>query len=112
MGDHMASNRRKLLSYLILGLPLILLPLSVASVAAAQPEEAQTEGTGLKFIGAAIAIIGSTIAAGIALYGVAIGGSALLAENPDAFTSVLILGGLAEGIAVYGLLVAFLILGG
>ncbi|MEM3691277.1 MAG: ATPase, partial [Candidatus Korarchaeum sp.] len=40
------------------------------------------------------------------------GGSALLAENPKAFTQVLILGGLAEGVAVYGLLVAFLIMGG
>jgi V/A-type H+-transporting ATPase subunit K len=56
--------------------------------------------------------VGSTIGAGIALYGVAIGGSALLAENPKAFTQVLILGGLAEGVAVYGLLVAFLIMGG
>jgi V/A-type H+-transporting ATPase subunit K len=43
---------------------------------------------------------------------VAVGGSALLAENPKAFTQVLILGGLAEGVAVYGLLVAFLIMGG
>ncbi len=105
-------RKKKLLSYVILGLPLLLLPLSIVSAAAASPEETAAGAGGMKFIGAAVAILGSTIAAGIALYGVAIGGSALLAENPNAFTQVLILGGLAEGVAVYGLLVAFLILGG
>lgn len=105
-------RRKKLLSYMILGLPLILLPLSVISVVAQSAGGAPSDTGGMKFVGAAIAILGSTIGAGIALYGVAIGGSALLAENPNAFTQVLILGGLAEGVAVYGLLVAFLILGG
>jgi V/A-type H+-transporting ATPase subunit K len=103
-------SRRKLALYLALGLPLLLLPLSFSIVAAQQT--ATEEISGLKFIGMALAIVGSTIAAGIALHGVAVGGSALLAENPKAFTQVLILGGLAEGVAVYGLLVAFLIMGG
>jgi len=104
------ASRRKLALYLVLGLPLLLLPLSFAVVAAQQT--ATGEISGLKFVGMAIAILGSTIGAGVALYGVAIGGSALLAENPKAFTQVLILGGLAEGVAVYGLLVAFLIMRG
>ncbi len=102
--------RRKLALYLVLGLPLLLLPLSFAAVAA--QETATEEISGLRFVGMALAILGSTIGAGIALHGVAVGGSALLAENPKAFTQVLILGGLAEGVAVYGLLVAFLIMGG
>jgi len=100
---------KKLLSYVILGLPLLLIPITVIGVAAA-PQEAPQEGAGLKYIGAALAVLGSTIGAGIGLYGVAIGGSALLAENPNAFTQVLILGGLAEGVAVYGLLVAFMLI--
>lgn len=104
------TARRKLAMYVVLGVSLILLPLSLATVAA--QETKTTEISGLKFVGMAIAILGSTVGAGIALYGVAIGGSALLAENPKAFTQVLILGGLAEGVAVYGLLVAFLIKGG
>lgn len=106
----MITRRRKLMLYVILGLPIVLLPLSIAAVTA--QEAATTEISGLKFVGMAIAILGSTIGAGIALHGVAVGGSALLAENPKAFTQVLILGGLAEGVAVYGLLVAFLIMGG
>lgn len=106
------NARRKLVIYAILGLPLILLPLSILTVVAAQETVAATEVSGLKFIGMALAILGSTVGAGIALHGVAVGGSALLAENPKAFTQVLILGGLAEGVAVYGLLVAFLIMGG
>ncbi len=105
-------TKRRLMIYIILGLPLILFPLSFFTVMAAQETTAVTEVSGLKFIGMALAILGSTVGAGIALYGVAIGGSALLAENPKAFTQVLILGGLAEGVAVYGLLVAFLIMGG
>ncbi len=100
---------KKLLSYVILGLPLLLIPITVIGVAAA-PQEVPQEGAGLKYIGAALAVLGSTIGAGIGLYGVAIGGSALLAENPNAFTQVLILGGLAEGVAVYGLLVAFMLI--
>lgn len=103
--------KRRLMIYAILGLPLVLLPISLFTVAAAQ-ETTATEIGGLKFIGMALAILGSTVGAGIALHGVAVGGSALLAENPKAFTQVLILGGLAEGVAVYGLLVAFLIMGG
>ncbi|RDD53839.1 MAG: hypothetical protein BA066_02225 [Candidatus Korarchaeota archaeon NZ13-K] len=103
--------KRKLMIYAVLGLPLVLLPISLFTAAAAQ-QTTTTEIGGLKFIGMALAILGSTVGAGIALYGVAIGGSALLAENPKAFTQVLILGGLAEGVAVYGLLVAFLIMGG
>ncbi len=106
----MSLKTKKLLAYLILGLPLLLLPLSIMTVTAASPENAAPAEGGLKYVGAALAVIGSTIGAGIGLYGVAIGGSALLAENPNAFTQVLILGGLAEGVAVYGLLVAFLII--
>ncbi|MCS7102764.1 MAG: ATP synthase subunit C, partial [Candidatus Korarchaeum sp.] len=100
------NAKRRLVMYAVLGLPLILLPLSLFTAVAAQETATVTEVSGLKFVSMAIAILGSTMGAGIALYGVAVGGSALLAENPKAFTQVLILGGLAEGVAVYGLLVA------
>jgi len=61
-------------------------------------------------IGAAIAAGLSTLAAG---YAVAMVGSAAigaLAEKPELLGRVLILVGLAEGIAIYGLIVAVLIL--
>lgn len=62
------------------------------------------------FIGAAIAAGLATLAAG---YAVAVVGSAAVgavAEKPELLGRVLILVGLAEGIAIYGLIVAILIL--
>ena len=62
------------------------------------------------FISAAAAAGLSTLAAG---YAVAVVGSAAvgaLAEKPELLGRVLILVGLAEGIAIYGLIVAILIL--
>ncbi len=66
---------------------------------------------------AGLAMIGAAIAAGLAsvgaAYAVAVVGSAAvgaLTENPDLLGRLLILVGLAEGIAIYGLIVAVLIL--
>ena len=66
---------------------------------------------------AGMAMIGAAIAAGLAslgaAYAVAIVGSAAvgaLTEKPELLGRLLILVGLAEGIAIYGLIVAVLIL--
>jgi V/A-type H+/Na+-transporting ATPase subunit K len=67
--------------------------------------------SGAAFIGAAIAVAASAIGAGIAI---AYAGSAALAtvsEQPDLFGRAMVVVGLAEGIAIYGLIVAVLILG-
>jgi V/A-type H+-transporting ATPase subunit K len=67
--------------------------------------------TGAAFIGAAIAVAASAIGAGIAI---AYAGSAALAtvsEQPDLFGRAMVVVGLAEGVAIYGLIVAVLILG-
>jgi len=63
------------------------------------------------FLAAAIAITVACLSAGAAIYGVATSGFAASAERPELRTFMLILGGLAEGIAIYGLLVAIMILG-
>ncbi len=76
-----------------------------ANASAATPEVVQWG-----FIGAALASGLSALAAG---YAVAMVGSAAvgaLAEKPELLGRVLILVGLAEGIAVYGLIIAILIL--
>ncbi len=67
------------------------------------------EPEAIALLAAAIGLFGSTIAAGIALKGVATAGFAAMVENPETKTWMLIMGGLAEGIAVYGLLLAILI---
>ncbi|MCB0994193.1 MAG: hypothetical protein KDB21_03815 [Acidimicrobiales bacterium] len=67
--------------------------------------------SGAAFIGAAIAVAASAIGAGIA---VAYTGSAALAamsEQPELFGRAMVVVGLAEGVAIYGLIIAVLILG-
>jgi V/A-type H+/Na+-transporting ATPase subunit K len=75
------------------------------------PTNTATVDTGAAFIGASIAVAASAIGAGIA---VAYTGSAALAtvsEQPELFGRAMVVVGLAEGVAIYGLIVAVLILG-
>jgi V/A-type H+-transporting ATPase subunit K len=65
----------------------------------------------LGLIGAGIAVAGSCLGAGIAVSGAASAGAAAIAERPETSIWVLILAGLGEGVAIYGLLIAILILG-
>ena len=90
---------------------------SVSPAAVAQTDPAATQpststvDSGAAFIGAAIAVAASAIGAGIA---VAYTGSAALAtvsEQPELFGRAMVVVGLAEGVAIYGLIVAVLILG-
>ena len=52
----------------------------------------------------------STLAAAIALYAVASAGIAAMTEKPELRSWVLIFAGLAEGLAIYGLLISILII--
>lgn len=75
------------------------------------PAAAQTTTNGSALIGAAIAVAGSSIGAAIA---VAYTGSAALAamsERPELFGRAMVIVGLAEGIAIYGLIVAVILIG-
>ncbi|RLG45379.1 MAG: ATPase [Thermoproteota archaeon] len=60
---------------------------------------------------AALSVSGSAIGAGIAIYGAATGGFAASAEKPELSVWVLVIAGLGEGLAIYGLVVAIMILG-
>lgn len=61
-------------------------------------------------LAAALAIAGSCLAAGYAVGKAASSAAAAIVEKPSVFGPLLILAGLGEGIAIYGLLVAFEIL--
>jgi len=72
---------------------------------------AATAANGSALIGAAIAVAGSSIGAAIA---VAYTGSAALAamsERPELFGRAMVIVGLAEGIAIYGLVVSVILIG-
>ncbi len=82
-----------------------------AGASAIQLTASSSADTSGAFIGAAIAVAGSSVGAGIA---VAYTGSAALAaisEKPELFGRAMVFVGLSEGIAIYGLVVALLLIG-
>ncbi|WP_225728967.1 MULTISPECIES: ATP synthase subunit C [unclassified Nocardia] len=62
-------------------------------------------------IGAAIAVAGSSIAAGIAVAYTGAAALAAMSERPEIFGRAMVVVGLAEGIAIYGLIVAVMLIG-
>lgn len=66
--------------------------------------------SGLGYIGAALAVGLSGIGGGIAVSAAASSALGAISENDKIFGKSLIFVGLAEGVALYGLLVAFLII--
>jgi len=62
-------------------------------------------------IGAAIAVAGSSIAAGLAVAYTGAAALAALSERPELFGRAMVIVGLAEGIAIYGLIVAVMLIG-
>lgn len=104
--------------FLLVALALLVMALtSDPSVAATIPHAAgaaaDTSQTvnGSALIGAAIAVAGSSLGAAIA---VAYTGSAALAamsERPELFGRAMVIVGLAEGIAIYGLIVSVILIG-
>lgn len=67
-------------------------------------------GLGLALIGAGLPTVGSTIAAGIAVGPIGAASLAALSEKPELLGRTLIYLGLAEGIAIYGLVMSILLL--
>ncbi|HLI56619.1 MAG TPA: ATP synthase subunit C [Actinomycetota bacterium] len=85
---------------------------SAATAPARVPAAATSAAaSGDALLGAAIAVAGSSLGAAIA---VAYTGSAALAaisERPEIFGRAMVIVGLAEGIAIYGLIVAVILIG-
>ncbi|URA10125.1 ATP synthase subunit C [Thermospira aquatica] len=72
--------------------------------------EKTTPGYGMGLLAAAIAVAVGALGGGIAVGMAASAGMGALSENPKLFGNILIFVGLAEGIAIYGLVVALFIL--
>lgn len=104
------------------GLVALLAGVFLVMAARAEPAVAQVTGVAAQttaaaapnwaaLLGAAIAVAGSSLGAAIA---VAYTGSAALAtmsERPELFGRAMVIVGLAEGIAIYGLIVAIILIG-
>ncbi len=62
-------------------------------------------------LGAAIAVAGSSIGAAIAVAYTGAAALAAMSERPELFGRAMVIVGLAEGIAIYGLIVAIILIG-
>jgi len=89
--------------------------LALATPAFASPDTSlqfwPTEPAGNKFLAAGIAMGMSAIAAGWAIGRAGSAGLAAAAERPELRTTGIIISALGEALAIYGLIVALLILG-
>ncbi|MCI8373164.1 MAG: ATPase [Lachnospiraceae bacterium] len=80
-------------------------------VAAAEVTETMSIGKGLAYIAAALAVSLSGIGGGIAVASAASAALGAISEDSSLLGKSLIFVGLAEGIALYGLIISFMILG-
>jgi V/A-type H+-transporting ATPase subunit K len=115
LGEITLNKRQRMLARdLLLLTPLFLtlfvLALHFTQVFAQEPTAIQAAGA-FDILGAGLAVGLCGIGAGLAIYGSTSAGSAAMVERPELTTWVLVFAGLGEGIAIYGLVVAILILG-
>ncbi len=87
-----------------------LLLLGVVDPAQAASDTSQSSSWAA-LLGAGIAVAGSTIGAGFAVAYTGAAALAAVSEKPEIFGRSLVFVGLAEGIAIYGLVVAIILIG-
>lgn len=100
---------------------LLVLALGGGSAVAAAPPDAVAGGLAVPaqdtaanwaaLMGAAIAVAGSSIGAAIAVAYTGAAALAAMSERPELFGRAMVIVGLAEGIAIYGLIVAIILIG-
>jgi V/A-type H+-transporting ATPase subunit K len=89
-------------------IPLASAPAMAADEVAAAPADASNNGLG--FLGMALATGLACIGAGIAVGSVGSAALGLVGEQPGAIGTTLIYVGLAEGVAIYGIVISIIIL--
>ncbi|WP_433618709.1 ATP synthase subunit C [Dactylosporangium sp. CA-139114] len=91
---------------------VLLLTPGPAGAGTTAPAPAATGSAGwAALLGAAIAVAGSSIGAAIAVAYTGAAALAALSERPELFGRAMVVVGLAEGIAIYGLIVAIILIG-
>jgi V/A-type H+-transporting ATPase subunit K len=77
----------------------------------AAPASSSTGAGGPALIAAAIAVAGSSLGAAIAVAYTGAAALAAVSERPELFGRAMVIVGLAEGIAIYGLIVSIILIG-
>jgi len=88
--------------------------LAAGEAATAAPDLVHTSasvGLGMELFAIGVPTAGSVLAAGIAVARIGAAGLAVVAEKPEIFGRTLIYLGLAEGLAIYGLVLSILMMG-
>ena len=93
----------------LVGILLLATNAALAQVAAAAPREISV-GLGLALIGVGLPTGMASIGAALALGPIGSSALAVVAERPEAFGRTLVYLGLAEGVAIYGLVISILML--
>lgn len=96
---------------LVVSTVVLTLALGGASAQAATTAATDSGSGSAALIGAAIAVAGATIGAGVAVAYTGAAALAALSERPELFGRAMVIVGLAEGIAIYGLVVAVILIG-
>jgi V/A-type H+-transporting ATPase subunit K len=68
-------------------------------------------GGGMALLAASIAVAGASIGAAIAVAYTGAAALAAMSERPEMFGRAMVIVGLAEGIAIYGLIIAIILVG-
>jgi V/A-type H+-transporting ATPase subunit K len=82
-----------------------------ATTGAAVAQAASPAANGMALLAAAIAVAGSSIGAAIAVAYTGAAALAAMSERPELFGRAMVIVGLAEGIAIYGLIVSIILIG-
>ena len=102
---------------MLLGMGVVVTAIALtagSALAAGPPGLAAAEGSsanGMALLAAAIAVAGSTIGAAIAVAYTGAAALAAMSERPELFGRAMVIVGLAEGIAIYGLIIAIILIG-
>jgi V/A-type H+-transporting ATPase subunit K len=84
---------------------------AAAHAAATTAASSVTAANSAALLGAAIAVAASTIGAGIAVAYAGAAAMAAMSERPELFGRAMVIVGLAEGIAIYGLIIGIILIG-
>lgn len=93
-----------------IGVVWLFSPQTVLAASAQQAAGDQGLARGLAYLAAAVSTGLAALGAGVAVSGTGAAAIGAIAEKPEALGRSLIFVGLAEGVAIYGLLISFLVL--
>lgn len=96
--------------FFFFGLMLVASVMALTPDTAALAADGTASGEGLKYIGAALSVGLSCIGGGVAVASAASAALGAISEDQSILGKSLIFVGLAEGIALYGLIISFMIL--